>query len=235
MIDSPPSMGPPPDPAPARQRASLLPIATVAVAVAIFIADTFTPPDCIVGGLYVVVILMAGRFCEARRLWQVALGCIGLTIVAQFLAHRYVLENDQAAYIGIFNSSVTIVAVGLSCYLVLRGRTAEAAMRQAQAELARMSRVTTMGELTASIAHEVNQPIAGVVTNAGACLRWLAADKPDLDKAREAASRIVRDGTRAAEIISRIRQVFTRGSPEQHALDLNQLTRETADLLGGEA
>jgi C4-dicarboxylate-specific signal transduction histidine kinase len=189
----------------------------------------------VVGGLYVVVVLMAGQFCTARRLWMVSVACACLTVLAQFLAHKYVLENRQATYIGAFNSSVTILAVGLSCYLILRGRSAEAALRRAQADLAHVSRVTTMGELTASIAHEVNQPIAGVVTNAGACLRWLAGDPPDLDKARAAATRIVRDGQRAADIIARIRSIFTRGVPERRWVDLNSLVRETVELLGGEA
>jgi len=69
-----------------------------------------------------------------------------------------------------------------------------------------------MGELTASLAHEVNQPIAGAITNANACLRWLAGDAPNLEEARAAARRIVKDGTRAAEIISRIRLLFKKGT-----------------------
>ncbi len=81
---------------------------------------------------------------------------------------------------------------------------ASEALQQAHADLAHISRVTTMGELTASLAHEVNQPIAAAVTNANACVRWLAGDTPNLEEARGAARRIVRDGTRAAEIISRI-------------------------------
>ena len=91
-------------------------------------------------------------------------------------------------------------------------KRAEEALRQAQADLARVNRVTTMGELTASLAHEVNQPIAAAVTNAKTCLRWLTRDQPDLEKARAAAMRIVKDGTRAAEIITRIRLVFQKGA-----------------------
>jgi C4-dicarboxylate-specific signal transduction histidine kinase len=206
----------------------------LAAAAAVFVADTLTPPDCVVGGLYVVVVLMAGQFCTARGLWLVAMGCAALTVLAQFLAHRYVLANDQATYIGAFNTTVTILAVGLSCSLIVRGRSTEAALRRAQADLANVSRMTTLGELTASIAHEVNQPIAAVVTNAGACLRWLAGERPDLDKARQAASRIVRDGARAADIITRIRALFARAAPERRSIDLNQLIRETTDLLGAE-
>jgi signal transduction histidine kinase len=108
-------------------------------------------------------------------------------------------------------------------------------LRQAQADLARVSRVTTMGELTASLAHEVNQPIAAAVTNANTCLRWLTRDHPDVEEAREAASRIVKDGTRAAEIIKRIRLLFKKGSPERELVDVNEVIREMIVLLRSEA
>jgi PAS domain S-box-containing protein len=108
-------------------------------------------------------------------------------------------------------------------------------LRQAQADLARVNRVTTMGELTASLAHEVNQPIAASVTNANTCIRWLAADVPNLEKARAAAERIVKDGTRAAEIISRIRLVFQKGSSQLELLDVNEVIEEMIVLLRGEA
>jgi C4-dicarboxylate-specific signal transduction histidine kinase len=110
----------------------------------------------------------------------------------------------------------------------------EEALRQAQADLARVSRVTTMGELTASLAHEVNQPIAAAVTNANTCLRWLTRDHPDVEEARAAAMRIVKDGTRAAEIVSRIRQLFKKGTSERELVDVNDIIREMSVLLRGE-
>jgi len=85
-----------------------------------------------------------------------------------------------------------------------RSRTEEA-LRQSQADLERINRLTTMGELTASLAHEVNQPIAAAVTDGNTCLRWLARDPPDVEEARQAASRVVQDATRASDIINRIR------------------------------
>jgi C4-dicarboxylate-specific signal transduction histidine kinase len=218
-----------------RARASMLPGAAAALAVAIFVADALTPPDCVVGGLYVIVVLIAGRFCGARALWLVAAACAALTVLAQCLAHRLVAGNDAAAYIGAFNTSVSIVAIVMSTYLIRRGQSAEAALQGAQTDLARVSRVTTLGELTASIAHEVNQPIAAAVTNASACLRWLAGEPPDLEQARAAAARIVRDGSRAAEIVSRIRVMFAKGDGDRGPVELNQLARETLDLLGSEA
>jgi C4-dicarboxylate-specific signal transduction histidine kinase len=107
-------------------------------------------------------------------------------------------------------------------------------LRQARADLARVNRVTTMGELTDSLAHEVNQPIAAAVTNANTCLRWLLRDYPDVEEARAAAMRIVKDGTRAAEIISRIRQLFKKGTSERELVDVNDIIREMIVLLRGE-
>jgi C4-dicarboxylate-specific signal transduction histidine kinase len=111
---------------------------------------------------------------------------------------------------------------------------ASEALQQAQADLAHISRVTTMGELTASLAHEVNQPIAAAVNNANACVRWLAGDTPALEEAREAARRIVRDGSRAAEIISRIRLLFKKGAPQRELVDVNEVIREMIVLLRSE-
>jgi len=107
--------------------------------------------------------------------------------------------------------------------------------RQAQADLARVNRVTTMGELTASLAHEVNQPIGAAVTNASTCLRWLAGDTPNLEEARAAAMRVVTNGRRAAEIISRVRQLFKKGSMERELLEVNEVVREMIVILQGEA
>jgi C4-dicarboxylate-specific signal transduction histidine kinase len=91
-----------------------------------------------------------------------------------------------------------------------------------------------MGELTASLAHEVNQPIAAAVTDANTCLRWLNRDRPDVEEAREAASRTIKDATRAAEIISRTRMLFKKGTPERELVDMNQVIQEMVALLRSE-
>jgi C4-dicarboxylate-specific signal transduction histidine kinase len=91
-----------------------------------------------------------------------------------------------------------------------------------------------MGELTASMAHEVNQPIAAAVTDANTCLRWLMRDQPDVQEAREAASRVTKDATRAGEIISRIRLMFKKGTPERALVDVNEVIREMIVLLRSE-
>ena len=107
-------------------------------------------------------------------------------------------------------------------------------LRHAQADLARISRVNTMGELTASLAHEVNQPIAAAVTDANACLRWLARDHLDVEEAREAAARIVKDSTRAAEIVSRTRLLFKKGVPQWESVDVNEIIRDIIALMRSE-
>jgi len=114
-------------------------------------------------------------------------------------------------------------------------KQAEEALRQTRADLAHVNRVTTMGELTASLAHEVNQPIAAAVTNAKTCLRWLNRDHPDLEEARDAAMRIVNDGTRAAEIFSRTRSLFKKGATQRELVDVNEVIREMVVLLHSEA
>jgi PAS domain S-box-containing protein len=107
-------------------------------------------------------------------------------------------------------------------------------LRQAQADLAHVSRVTTMGELTASLAHEIKQPIAAAITDANTCLRWLARDEPDLEEAREAAKRVVKDATRASEIVSHVRLLFKKSASERELVDVNEVIREMIILLHNE-
>jgi PAS domain S-box-containing protein len=115
-------------------------------------------------------------------------------------------------------------------------KRAEDSLRQAQAELSHVTRMMTLGELAASIAHEVNQPLSGVVSNGSACLRWLATDSPDLDEIREGIRDIVRDAKRAAEVLARIRALVTkRKAPPREELDLNETIREVLAIVGDEA
>jgi signal transduction histidine kinase/ligand-binding sensor domain-containing protein len=114
-------------------------------------------------------------------------------------------------------------------------KQAEEALRQAQADLTRASRMSSMGELTASLAHEIKQPIAAVITNASTCLRWLARDEPDLEEVRAAASRMVQDGRRANEIVNRVRLLFQQDALQRELVDPNEIIREMTLLLHSEA
>jgi C4-dicarboxylate-specific signal transduction histidine kinase len=117
---------------------------------------------------------------------------------------------------------------------VSAAKRAEQELRQAQADLAHISRVTVLGELTASIAHEVNQPITGVVTNAEAALRWLRAEPPNLDEAREVLGLIIRDGMRAADVIYRIRALTRKTSPRIVRVDVNEAVLDIITLARSE-
>ena len=110
----------------------------------------------------------------------------------------------------------------------------EEALKRARSELAHVARLTTVSALIASIAHEVNQPLSGIITNANTCLRMLAREPPNVDAARETARRTIRDGNRASEVIGRLRALFARKTPTLERLDLNEATREVIALLRSE-
>ncbi len=109
-------------------------------------------------------------------------------------------------------------------------RISEEALTRARTELAHVARATTLGTLTASIAHEVNQPLSGIITNASTCLRMLDADPPNVDGARETVRRTIRDGNRASDVITRLRALFGRKSATTESMDLNEATREVIAL-----
>jgi signal transduction histidine kinase len=113
-------------------------------------------------------------------------------------------------------------------------KTAEEALRNSQSQLSRATRTATVGEFAAAIAHEINQPLAAVVANGHACLRWLSAQPPGLAKAQEAAERIVRDGTEAGEVVRRIRALFKHAPLEKIELNLNEVIAEVLHLLSAE-
>jgi PAS domain S-box-containing protein len=116
-----------------------------------------------------------------------------------------------------------------------QAETERESLRQVQADLAHINRATTMGELTASLAHEINQPIAAAATDARTCLRWLAREQPDIGEARESAERMVNAVTRAADIISRLRQLFKKGAPQTSLVDVSEVIQEMVVLLRSEA
>jgi PAS domain S-box-containing protein len=137
------------------------------------------------------------------------------------IAHGTRNEDEQLEYIGAVQD-------------VTARRLSEDALGKARSELAHVARVTALSTLTASIAHEVNQPLAGIITNASTCLRMLGADPPDLDGARETARRTIRDGNRASEVIARLRALFTKRENTTELVDLNEATREVLALSSSE-
>jgi PAS domain S-box-containing protein len=146
----------------------------------------------------------------------------GETIV---VSSRWALQRDdngQPAGILQINTDIT------------ERKRAEENLRLMQTQLAHLARLTTMGELAASIAHEINQPLAAVVTNGRACLRWMALDEPNLDEARAAISAVVNQGMRASEIIDRIRSLLRKSPPQMTLLDINKLIREVLALINHE-
>jgi C4-dicarboxylate-specific signal transduction histidine kinase len=156
---------------------------------------------------------------------------------------RTVLPDGSTKYLRsvghpVFSASgelIEFVGTGMDITERRQAENERERLGEAQAALAHINRVTTMGELTASLAHEVNQPIAAAATDANTCLRWLARDQPDLEEARAAASRVVKDAARAAEIMSRVRSLFKKEISQREWLDVNDIIREMIDLLRSEA
>ncbi|HEX6729331.1 MAG TPA: ATP-binding protein, partial [Pyrinomonadaceae bacterium] len=157
---------------------------------------------------------------------------------------RIVLPDGTVKYIEAIGHHVSEVRgepvelVGTHVDVTARKRAEEERERlhQLEADLAHLNRVSMLGELTASLAHEINQPITGTITNANACIRWLTREKPDLEQARLTVERIKRDGERAAAIITRVRSFYKKGAPPHPELvDLNAVIGEILVLLGSEA
>ena len=148
--------------------------------------------------------------------------------------YRTVQGDGSIAYLAVSGKPVFDAQGGFQGYrgaasdvtAAVRADQAEKALHQAQAELAHVARVTSLGALTASIAHEVNQPLSGIITNASTCLRMLAADPPNVDGARETTRRTLRDGNRASEVITRLRTLFSKKDAVMDSVDLNEAARE---------
>ena len=150
--------------------------------------------------------------------------------------HRLLMPDGSTKYVRVLGHPAMMAGSGDVKFVgAITDVTERERLRQAQADLAHINRVTTMGELTASLAHEIRQPISAAMTNARTCLRWLGREEPNIAEASEAASRIVKDVTRAADIIGRISSAFKKDVPQREQVDLNELVREMIVLLRSEA
>lgn len=152
--------------------------------------------------------------------------------------HRLLLPSGAVRHVHLV-AQATRVADGALLYIataqdVTQRRLAEETLHRTRAELAHVARVASLGALTASIAHEVNQPLAGIITNASTCLRMLGAQTPNLEGARETARRTIRDGNRAADVIKRLRALFARHEAVSEEVDLNEAAREVIAMLHNE-
>lgn len=202
--------------------------AIAALMAGIFIADTVTDLEIAAAVFYIAIILLAvGRF-PRRNVIALAGLCILLTLASS------TLTVGGAREAGIVNLAISTSAIGVTAWLALRVVAAEAAAHAARAQLVRLARVTSLGELTASIAHEVNQPLAGIASSANACLRWLGQDPPNLERARASAERALRDANRAGMVIQRVRSLARHEAPRRERVDLNAVVDEALQLARGE-
>ena len=206
-------------------RSAALPLATAILAIAIFIVDTITPYEISAATFYVVVVLLSLRFCRTQGVITISAICVVLTVVS------YVLTPGGNFETGIVNTSISLLAIAATTYLAVKSESARVTAEQAQAHLAHVARVTTLGEIAASIAHEVNQPLSAVVTNANACTRWMQAQPVNLEKATASIESIVDDANRASEIINRVRALATRTELKKTSLELNVVVHEVLALM----
>lgn len=190
----------------------------------IFVVDTATSYEVAAAVFYTGVILTAARALNRRALIALAAVCLVLTVVSlAFTPHgdlRY----------GLINMVISIAAIVMTTYLILKMEAARTAAHNAQAQLMRIARVKSLEGLTTAIAHEVNQPLAAIVTSGNASQRWLAQEPPNLDKARQALDRILSDAGRASNIIARVRSLTKGEPPHKSAFEFNKAVSEVVAL-----
>ncbi|RTL63050.1 MAG: two-component sensor histidine kinase [Hyphomicrobiales bacterium] len=198
----------------------------VLLALLIFVLDTVTDMEIAMAVFYIVIILLSVRIFTARQTVLVAIACIALTILSFFLT------VSGARDAGLVNCAISCTAILVCTYLVLKTEAAEAAAREARAQLEHAAHLTAVGALGVSIAHEIGQPLTGITTSAEACSRWLDGNPPNIDRARQAVTRIVGDANRARDIVVRMRQ-FARKSPSpSERFGLNEVVGELVERVG---
>jgi C4-dicarboxylate-specific signal transduction histidine kinase len=177
----------------------------------------------------VVVISTLGRYLSSVILSIVAVGCLTYFFSPPIFSFRVEHEEDLVALATFLTTSIVITGLAARVRVM-----SENELHHARAELARFARVGTLAELTTSIAHEVNQPLAGVVSGADACRRWLATQPPNIERASQSLDRIVRDADRACQIIERIRGLTKNTPPRKAAVSVHETLREVFALTRGE-
>ena len=209
--------------------AFFLPLTTAALAAAIFAVDTITDLEIAVPVFYTAIVLLSVGFCKKSGIVFVGVGCIALTLLSDLLT-----ANTGVSEAGVINTALSLLAITSTTFLAVKIQSSKIAASEAQSQLAHVARVTTLGELAASIAHEVNQPLAAAAINGNACLEWLAANPPNFEEARRAAALLVEDTHRASHILAQVR-ALTRGSTsEKGPVEINKTILATVALIDGE-
>ncbi|CAM4199173.1 sensor histidine kinase [Bordetella muralis] len=217
-----------------RKRSSLrspfiLKLALIVVAmVAIFVVDTGTSYEVAAAVFYAVVIVTAAHVLSRRGLVVLCAICVGVTLLSVAITPH----GDFRA--GLINTGISIAAILMTTYLILKMEAARMAAHDAQAQLMRISRVKSLEGLTTSIAHEVNQPLAAIVASGNACQRWLAQTPPNLEKARSALERILNDAGRASSIIARVRSLTRGEPPHKREFEFNEAVLDVLALSNAE-
>ena len=209
--------------------ALLLPLTTAALAAAIFAADTITDLEIAVPVFYTAIILLSVSFLKKSGIVFVGVGCIALTLLSDLLT-----VNTGVSEAGVINTALSLLAITSTTFLAVKIQSSKVAASEAQSQLAHVVRVTTLGELAASIAHEVNQPLAAAVINGNACLEWLAAHPPNFDEAKRAAALLVEDTHRASHILAQVRALTKGSNSEKGPVDINETILATVALIDGE-
>lgn len=194
----------------------------------IFVFDTLTDREIATAVFYIVVILLAVGQFRRRTIVRIATGCILLSLIS------FGLNRSGAHEAGGVNLAISVSTIAITAYLALKVVAAEAAAHGARAQLIRLARVNSLGELAASIAHEVNQPLAAIATSGDAALRWLTRSPPNVDRAQRAIGRVVEDANRASTIIGRVRDHVKGTALDRQALGAEEFVGEAIALLRGE-
>jgi signal transduction histidine kinase len=203
---------------------SVLPVAATSLAIIIFVLDTVTDLEIAVAVFYVAVVLMSVNFCQKRGVVLVAAGCMALTVLSYFLTPK---GSPRA---GLINCMISLSAIGITTYLALKIEASKETLHEAREQLTHIARVTTLGELAASIAHEIKQPLGAIVTSSNACLYWLAGKPPNLEETRDGIAQIVNDANRASRVIGRIRDLTKRAPSRMEWLSISDSISEIISL-----
>jgi C4-dicarboxylate-specific signal transduction histidine kinase len=196
-------------------------LVTVALAYGCFVLGLDLAAAGFILLMLVAAVSLTGRFIDSAVLSCIAIACLNYLFIPPIFTFQVDDPENAIALAAFLFTSLVITGLAAKAR-----RLAEQELRETRAALARFARVAILGELTASIAHEVNQPLAGVVTSGNACLRWLANDPPNVEKANQSVQRIIRDANRASEVVGRVRGLIKNSPPQMTALNINEAIQE---------